>query len=311
MPTRAPLPATPCAMSSALDIEWLGTNPSARAATASRLPATMTRPSRRERRLTARPVGERQPRVARASRAILLEGSRVRRGRALGVLEGATRAELVEEEAIRGLRPVRKRPRQRMHEDERPAPPHREGVAPLTQRMTERDAGGGDRVQRLARQVRADPRHADDESVERLVESDAAEPDRANHRFRMRHGRQARERGGGGERSVLIVENPAPHGSREQRVEPPKRRGRHVLERGGLVRVAAKASGEARMIEDEGHTEQAGSCRYSRLDGEGQLPGGLPRRLHERARGRGVPDRLGVTSCEERSRPAVNDALGR
>ena len=45
MPTRARRPATPCAISSALDTEWLGTNPSARAATASRLPATITRPS--------------------------------------------------------------------------------------------------------------------------------------------------------------------------------------------------------------------------------------------------------------------------
>jgi hypothetical protein len=78
-------------------------------------------PEVRQRGLTARPVRERQSGVAGASSAIRVEGSRVLGRRALGLLQGAPCAELVEEDAIRDLRAVRERPRQGVHEDERPA----------------------------------------------------------------------------------------------------------------------------------------------------------------------------------------------
>ena len=70
-PSRSAAP-TPC----------VGTNPSCRAATASRQPATSTAPSRLERRPARIPVGERQQRMARAAAAVGGDRARVRRPRA-------------------------------------------------------------------------------------------------------------------------------------------------------------------------------------------------------------------------------------
>ena len=66
-------------------------------------------------------------------------------------------AQRVEERAVRILRPVGERARERVDEDERPAVSDRERVAPLPEREPEYDGGRRDRVERLAGHVRTRP----------------------------------------------------------------------------------------------------------------------------------------------------------
>ena len=180
-PTRARPPATPCAISSALAIEWLGTKPSA-----ARRPRRGSRRRRRGRAAqsagcAAGPVGVRKQRMARAAGAVGGERAR-RRGRARSAAASALGvgplASASKTARYGSCVAVRERARERVDEDERAAVADREGVAPEPEREPERDRRRRDRVQRLARQVRPDPRHADDERVERLVEPSAAKLDR-------------------------------------------------------------------------------------------------------------------------------------
>ena len=156
-PTRARPPASPCAISSALAIEWLGTNPSARAATASRLPATTTRP----RRASAgwQPAQSAYGRSGWQARpARYAESARSSCGRAL-----LGRRELVgrrlRERARRAERYGSCVPcaNERVSEWTRiSVPPSRTGKASRQRRRASPSAIAGrrDRVQRLARQVR-------------------------------------------------------------------------------------------------------------------------------------------------------------
>ena len=86
-PTRARPPATPCAISSALAIEWLGTKPSARAAIASRQPGDDDAAEPGEHGRTASPVRVGEERVARLARAVCGERLLIRGRRSLGLDE--------------------------------------------------------------------------------------------------------------------------------------------------------------------------------------------------------------------------------
>ena len=172
------------------------------------------------------------------------------------------------------------------------------------------DAGRRDRVERLAWHVRTDPRDADDDRVERLVEARPAKLDRPNECLRVRDRRSAGEDGGRCEDATLVAQDAAPHGPGEQGVETPERRARDVLESRLLVGVAAEPSRESRVVEHERDGEEADPRGDRRLDRQCQLPDRLAGRLHERARHGGASDRRRIARREERARATVNDGLG-
>ncbi len=66
-----------------------------------------------------------------------------------------------------------------MDENQRSVGSDREGIASEAEREAERDRGHGDRIEWLARHVRADPRHPHDEGIDRLVELGSSERDAA------------------------------------------------------------------------------------------------------------------------------------
>ncbi len=310
---RARPPARPCAISSALATEWLGTNPSARAATESRLPATMTRPRRAsagwQPAQSAKGSSGWQARPARYA-----ERARGVRGRSLlGVRHrvAAPCAEVLEERAVRILRSVRERPRERADEDQRPVRVDGKGISPLPEREPECDTGRRDRVQRLPRRVDTDPRHTHDHRIERLGEPDSTQLDGSDERLGVRDRRRSCEDGRRGERARLIAQDATPHGAGKCRVEAAERRAYDMVEGLRRVRVVAKASREPRMVEYQGHAVE----RYPRcdgaLDGERELPGMFAGGLDERRRLSRTPNSRCVTRREERPRSAVNDGLGR
>ena len=81
-----------------------------------------------------------------------------------------------------------------MIEDQRSAGPDGEGVPPETKGEPESDSSGRHGIHGLAREVRADPRHADHQCVQRLLEVRAAELDAADECLGVRDGRWPRER---------------------------------------------------------------------------------------------------------------------
>ncbi len=311
MPTRARPPATPCAISSALETEWLGTKPRVRAAAASRLPAATTRPSRdRAGWQPAQSAYGRSGWQARPERYDpSARGSLAAAPSAAPSAADASCRQGVEQRAIGLVDDVRERAGQRVDEHEGSVLAHRKRVAPQPQGESERQRRRRERVQRLAREVGADPRHTEDECVDRLVEVDRAQLDRPQQRLRVGDRGRASERRGRDEGATLVAQDAPSKAAREERVEPSERRPRDVLERCGMVREAAEASGEAGVVEDEGDAEQLGPSGECGLDGERELPGRLAGSLHERAGSGRAADGRRVARGEQGARAAAHDRL--
>ena len=226
--------------------------------------------------------------MARTPGAIRTKRPLVGGRRCLGVRDQARVAEAqrVEERAVRTLRPVGKRARQRVDEDEGSAIADRERIAPLPKSETEDDACGRDRVERLAWYVRTHPWDTHHDRIELIVEARSAQLDRANERFRVRDRGRAGEDCGRREDATLVAQDAASHGPGKQRVETPERRTRDVLESCFFVGVAAEPAGESRMVEHQRDGQDADPRGNRRLDRERQLPDRFASRLHERTRRR-------------------------
>ena len=176
-----------------------------------------------EGRPAALPVGVGEERVTGAAGAVSGERAVVLRGHLLGRDELGGRlslSELVEERAVRILRPVREVACQPVQHDRGAALGDREGVAPEAECEPERDRGHGERIEALARRVVVLPGHPDDDCVEWPVDPDCASRDPAQERLRMRDRWGAGERGHGGELAREVVEQPAADAGGQEREAP-------------------------------------------------------------------------------------------
>ena len=136
---------------------------------------------------------------------------------------GIADRECVEEAVVRVVPSVGERARQGVHEDERATVANRKCVTPQAERVAEDDSRGRHGVQRLARHVRPDPGHTDDECVERLADMDPSQLDRANERLRMCDRRAPGKDRRRCERAVLVAQDVAAQRRREERVQATER----------------------------------------------------------------------------------------
>ncbi len=191
--------------------------------------------------------------MARAAGPVALEHAVVRGGDQLGQAHGVGVAggERVEKPPVGVAAAVDEAPRERVHEDQRSALANREGIPPEPEAVPESDRGGGHGIERLAGDVRADPGHAHDERVERLLDVDTAELHRPHECLGVGVRRRSGEDGRRNQPPMLCAEDLAAKPGRQHRVDPPQRRCGDVLERCRSERVVAEAAREAGMTERE------------------------------------------------------------
>ncbi len=188
------------------------------------------------------------PGSVRGERTLVGCGGVFRLGQLLVVSDGA---QGVEHRRVGSLGAVREGARERMNENQGSVRSDREGVAPEAEREAERDRGHRDRIEGLARHVRADPRHPDDESIDRLVERGSPQGDAAEKRLGVSDRRCPRVRARRLHAAALAREEVPPQGVGEEREDRSQRRTRDARDLREIVRIAAKRAGQAREVEHE------------------------------------------------------------
>ena len=235
------------AISSAAGMLWVGTRPSARAAPASRQPATSTRPARARAGAPAPsprteaagavhcPGGTPRARAGRRPRrrARRREPPRVapsrRSGRGCGTAPG----------------PVAEGAAEVVQEDDRAALAERRGIAPEPHRVAEPGGRGGDRV-RAVRAARAATPRAGERRWCRAARSSgiAAQRDPAQERLGVRDGGRPGEHGDGRSSAPDRLQRLLAGASGQQVDGPPQRRVRDGRERlqgdDGIAAIAAE-----------------------------------------------------------------------